>query len=140
MALTTLLKRGGEGEQTGSGEVAEQYGAKLRVSEKPSSLGVVDDGCDFASMANDRRVIEEALNVLLVKGGDARRVKVGKGLVQGRRFVEDHEPAEARLKELPRRGENSDERASGPSSSSGNEAQSFQYAQRNGEKEREREN
>ena len=56
-------------------------------------LGVVDGGLDFAAVADDACVGEQAGDVGFAKGGDGGDVELGIGSLKGGAFVEDGRPA-----------------------------------------------
>ena len=64
------------------------------------ALGVVDDGLDFASVADNARVGHQALDVGVGVGGDLLGVEAGEGFAEVLPLVEDGLPGEAGLHTL----------------------------------------
>ena len=64
------------------------------------ALGVVDDGLDFASVADDASVRHQAFDVGVGVGGDLHGVEVGEGFAEVLPLVEDGLPGEAGLHAL----------------------------------------
>ena len=71
-------------------------GAEFPLDFEEAS-GVVDDGLDFASVADDPGVGQEALDVGVGVGGDFLGVEVGEGFAEVFPLVEDGLPGEAGL-------------------------------------------
>ena len=65
--------------------------------EVEGAVGVVDGGKDFAAMANDAGIEDEAFDVDFVKLGNFVEVEVGKGGTEVFAFAKDGEPGESGL-------------------------------------------
>ena len=82
----------------GGNELPEELvEAACFLNKLAGTLGVVDGGFDFAAVAHDASVGEEAANVFVVKAGHFLEVKVGEGGAEVLALAKDSQPAETGL-------------------------------------------
>ena len=112
---TAFFQGLGQGDRIGTGALAlrfrQGFGVRLKAPEKRRqraclshqllrSLRVVDHGFDFATVANDTGILQQARHIGLVELGDLGPVEATKGGAKILAFGQNGAPAQARLKTL----------------------------------------